>query len=110
MLINHINTVVGPYAGRMHFWNLVNEAIKVADKRADCLRKSPWLKFLGSDYIETAFHAAAEADPKALLIYNENDLEFSKLENEVKRAKVLSLLERLKSKGVPLYALERVIN
>jgi endo-1,4-beta-xylanase len=87
VLINHINTVVGPYAGRMHFWNLVNEAIKVADKRADCLRKSPWLKFLGSDYIEIAFHAAAEADSKALLIYNENDLGFSTLKNNSKEPK-----------------------
>lgn len=105
VLVNHINTVAGHYAGKMYSWNVVNEAIKVVDKRADGLRKSPWLKFLGSDYIETAFHAAAEADSKALLIYNENDLEFSTVKNELKRAKVLSLLERLKSKGVPLYAL-----
>lgn len=105
VLVKHIETVAGHYAGKMHSWDVVNEAIKVADKRSDGLRKSPWLKLLGPDYIEIAFRTAAEADPKALLVYNDHQLEYSKSENEVKRTKVLKLLERLKSKGVPLHAL-----
>jgi endo-1,4-beta-xylanase len=105
VMVKHIKTVAGHYAGKMHSWDVVNEAIRVADKRSDGLRKSPWLKLLGPDYIEIAFRTAAEADPKALLVYNDHQLEYSKFENEVKRTKVLELLERLKSKGVPLHAL-----
>lgn len=105
VLVKHIKTVAGHYAGKMHSWDVVNEAIRVADKRPDGLRKTPWLKLLGSDYIEIAFRTAAEADPKALLVYNDHQLEYSRPENEAKRNKVLRLLERLKSKGVPLHAL-----
>lgn len=105
VLVKHIKTVAGHYAGKMHSWDVVNEAIKVADKRSDGLRKSPWLKLLGPDYIEIAFRTAAAADPKALLVYNDHRLEYSKSENEAKRTKVLKLLEGLKSKGVPIHAL-----
>lgn len=105
MLINHIKTVAGHYAGKMHSWDVVNEAIEVADGRADGLRKTPWLKFLGPDYIEIAFRTAAQADPEALLVYNDYQLETDKSEHEVRRTKVLRLLERLKSNGVPVHAL-----
>lgn len=105
VLVKHIKTVAGHYAGKIHSWDVVNEAIRVADKRPDGLRKAPWLKLLGPDYIEIAFRTAAEADPKALLVYNDHQLEYSRPENEAKRTKVLRLLERLKSKGVPLHAL-----
>lgn len=105
VMVKHIKTVAGHYAGKIHSWDVVNEAIRVADKRSDGLRKSPWLKLLGSDYIEIAFRTAAETDPKALLVYNDHQLEYSRPENEAKRNKVLRLLERLKSKGVPLHAL-----
>lgn len=106
ILTDHIKTVAKHYAGKMHSWDVVNEAIEVADKRPDGLRKAPWLNLLGPDYIDIAFRAAAEADPKALLVYNENQLEhYNKPRNEAKRTQVLKLLERLKSKGVPVQAL-----
>lgn len=105
ILIDHIKTVAGHYAGRMHSWDVVNEAIHLPDGRADGLRKTPWLKFLGPNYIDIAFRAAAEADPKALLVYNDHQLEYDQPQNEAKRTKVLKLLERLKSRGVPVQAL-----
>ncbi len=105
ILINHIKTVAGHYAGKMHSWDVVNEAILPSDGRADGLRKTRWLKFLGPNYIDIAFHSAAEADPQALLVYNDHQLEYDKPQHEAKRTKVLKLLERLKSRGVPVQAL-----
>jgi endo-1,4-beta-xylanase len=87
----------------MHSWDVVNEVIQLSDGRPDGLRNSIWLDKIGPDYIELAFHVAANADPKALLIYNENHLEYDS--NAAKRTAVLKLLERLKSRDVPVQAL-----
>lgn len=103
-LEEHIKTVVKHYAGKIHSWDVVNEAINPSDGRSDGLRKTPWLKFLGSDYIELAFRLAAEADPQALLVYNDFGLDYDIPEDEAKRNAVLKLLERLKSKGTPIHA------
>ncbi len=105
ILRKHIKTVVKHYAGKIHSWDVVNEAIKVSDGRSDGLRSTPWLQFLGADYIEIAFRAAAAADPKALLVYNDYGLDYDTSEDEAKRTAVLKLLEGLKSKGVPIHAL-----
>ena len=75
MLLSHISTVVGHYAGQMHSWDVVNEAIRIEDGRADGLKVTPWLIYLGPEYIDLAFHAAHQADPKAMLVYNEDRLE-----------------------------------
>ncbi|MGK7924178.1 MAG: endo-1,4-beta-xylanase [Spirulina sp.] len=67
LLENHIKTVVGRYRGRIVAWDVVNEAI--ADDGT--LRDSFWLRTIGPEYIEIAFRQAREADPEALLIYND---------------------------------------
>lgn len=105
LLLEHIEKVAGHYAGKVHLWTVVNEAVEPNDGRADGLRKTPWLEFLGPDYIDMAFRAAAKADPNALLLYNDYGLEFNKPDHEARRTAVLKLLERLKSKGTPIYAL-----
>jgi endo-1,4-beta-xylanase len=105
ILIHHISTIVKRYAGRVHSWDVVNEVIELDHGRSDGLRVDPWLKFLGSDYIDLAFRIAAQADPKALLVYNENNLEYDTPQYDAKRTAVLKLLERLKSKGTPIHAL-----
>lgn len=105
ILLNHIVTVVKHYAGKIHSWDVVNEAISHKGGRSDGLRKSPWLQFLGPDYIDIAFRAAAEADPQALLVYNDFGLDYDTRKDEAKRTAVLRLLERLKSQGTPVHAL-----
>jgi endo-1,4-beta-xylanase len=106
LLQGYIKTVVGRYSGKMHSWDVVNEAIATWDSdRADCLRNSPWLKLLGPDYIEMAFRSAHEADPNALLVYNQNHVEYDDSNSDRTRAAVLGLLRRLKEKGVPVHAL-----
>ncbi len=103
-LVEHITTVTKRYAGQMHSWDVVNEAIEPNDGQSNALRKSPWLEFLGPDYIELAFRVASAVDPKTMLVYNENDLEYD-TPNQAKRTAVLKLLERLKARGTPIHAL-----
>lgn len=105
LLRTHIKTVMGHYAGKVHSWDVVNEALGWWDRRPDGLRNTPWLKFLGKDYIDLSFRLAAEADPNALLTYNEFGLDYNTPEDEAKRQAVLKLLRYLKSKGTPIHAL-----
>ncbi len=104
LLKAHIQQVAGRYAGRMHSWDVVNEAILTTDGRADGLRDSPWLQLVGADYIEVAFQTARAADPTALLTYNEYGIEGEDDASESKRLAVLVLLRRLKARHVPIDA------
>jgi endo-1,4-beta-xylanase len=64
----HIETVVGHYAGRVHTWDVVNEAM---DDFSGELRHSMWTP-QGSDLIiRRAFRWARRADRKATLCYND---------------------------------------
>jgi endo-1,4-beta-xylanase len=104
-LETHIKTVVGRYAGKMHSWDVVNEAINLDDGRDDGWRKTPWLELLGTDYIDYAFRLAHAADPQAMLVYNDFGMNYDTSEDEAKRTAVLKLLKTLKSKGTPIHAL-----
>lgn len=104
VLLKHLSTVVGHYAGKIHSWDVVNEAVLPQDGRSDGLRNTPWLRLLGPDYIDIAFRAAAEADPQALMTYNDFGLDYDRPKDEAKRKAVLRLLERLKSIGTPVHA------
>jgi endo-1,4-beta-xylanase len=105
-LLDHIQTVVSRHAGKIHSWDVVNEPIAVWDKRPDGLRSSsPWYKFLGPDYIDIAFRAAAEADPNALLVLNQNWVEQDRPECHATRRDVLRLIKRMKASGTPIHAL-----
>jgi endo-1,4-beta-xylanase len=105
ILGEHISTVAGHYAGRVHSWDVVNEAIEWESGRADGLRNSPWLHAIGPGYIELAFTTAAKADPHALLVWNEDWLEEDSPRGEHKRTFVLSWLRSLQAKRIPVHAL-----
>jgi endo-1,4-beta-xylanase len=106
IMTDHITTVMKRYAGRVHSWDVVNEAIVGAvSARADGLKESPWLTMLGTDYIEMAFRAAAAADPKAMLVYNDAYLDYDIKRDNRARTAVLTLLQFLKSRKVPVHAL-----
>lgn len=105
MLLDHIHTVVRHYAGKMHSWDVVNEAVQVEDGRPDGLKMTPWLHYLGPEYIEMAFRAAHEADPSVMLVYNQNLIESEGAFFEKRRRSTLALLAALKKKNVPVHAL-----
>lgn len=104
-LTDHIATVAGRYKGKIRSWDVVNEAIQTKDGRPDGLRKSPWFELLGPSYIDIAFRAARQADPAALLTYNDYGVEYDNDEDARKREFVLQLLRRMKADNVPLDAL-----
>jgi endo-1,4-beta-xylanase len=95
---DHIHTVVGRYKGKIKVWDVVNEAI--ADGGPNTLRNSPWLQIIGPDFIAKAFEYAHEADPKAILRYNDYGLE-----NPVKRQKLITLIKELQAQKVPVMAI-----
>ena len=86
---DHIRTVVGRYKGKIHGWDVVNEAID----EDGSLRKSPWQVGIGDDYIAKAFEFAREADPGAELYYNDFNLE-----KPAKRAGVIKLVRDLQAR------------
>lgn len=93
---NHITTVVSRYKGRIHGWDVVNEA--VLDDGS--LRKSKFMDIIGEDYIHLAFEFAHAADPQAELYYNDYSMS-----NPAKRQGVVRLVEDLLSKGARVDAI-----
>jgi endo-1,4-beta-xylanase len=93
---DHIHTVVGRYRGRIKIWDVVNEALQDDGK----LRKSPWEQIIGDDYIEKAFQYAHEADPDAVLRYNDYSLE-----NGPKQKGAIALIKKLQAEGIPVTAI-----
>ena len=86
---DHIRTVMGRYKGRIHGWDVVNEAID----EDGSMRKSPWQAGIGDDFVAKAFEFAHEADPDAELYYNDFNLE-----KPAKRAGVIKLVKDLQAR------------
>ncbi len=97
-LKDHITTVVGRYKGKIYAWDVVNEAI--SDKPSEFYRNSPWYKICGEEYIAKAFEYAHEADPDALLFYNDYNEMYP-----AKREKIFKLVSDLKAARVPIHGL-----
>ncbi len=91
----HIRTVVGHYRGRVHAWDVVNEA--VADGGGS-LRDTVFRQKLGDRYIADAFRLARETDPGALLFYNDYGGEGG----TAKADRIYMLLQELLLQGVPV--------
>lgn len=95
ILREHIMTVVGRYRGRIYAWDVVNEAIN----DDGTLRDTIWLRGIGPEYIELAFRWAHEADPQALLFYNDYGAEGLGVKSDA----VYNLVKNLLEKGVPIH-------
>lgn len=105
VMTNHVSTLVGRYAGKMYSWVVVNEAIKIGDGQPGGLRDTVWLRNIGPEYLDDAFHAAAKADPHAILLYNDGGFETDDPSESGHRKAVLDLLHGMVSRGVPIHAL-----
>lgn len=95
-LKTHITTVVTRYKGSIYAWDVVNEVI--SDKDDEYFRPSQLYQICGEEFVAKAFEYAHEADPNALLFYNDY--------NEIlpsKRAKIIKMVKTLQAKGVPIH-------
>lgn len=92
LLRQHITTTMHHFKGRVKAWDVVNEALE----NDDTFNRTIWYEHLGPGYVAHAFQYARQADPEALLFYNDFDLENgpSKLNG------TLRLLARLKAQGI----------
>lgn len=95
----HILAVAGRYRGRVRAWDVVNEAIRDDDHATEFLRDTPARKAIGDDYLALAYTFAREADPAALLVYNDYNNELPG-----KRTRTLKLLKDLEARGVKVDA------
>ncbi len=96
---HHIQAVVNRYKDVVYCWDVVNEAVAdspVYPGRPE-LRNSPMYQIAGEEFIYKAFEYAHEADPNALLYYNDyNDAE------PAKSQRIYNLVKRMKDAGVPI--------
>jgi endo-1,4-beta-xylanase len=92
----HIQAVVSRYRGKIASWDVVNE---VLDDGEPYLRPSSWLQIIGPEFIVKAFEWARAADPRAVLVYNDYNVELP-----AKRTKLMRLIHELREKGAPLGA------
>ncbi|WP_209330868.1 endo-1,4-beta-xylanase [Lunatimonas salinarum] len=93
---DHIYTVVGRYKGKVHGWDVVNEAI--LDDGS--WRNSKFYQILGEDFVKLAFQFAHEADPDAELYYNDYSMA-----NPGKREGVVRMVKRLQEQGIPIHGI-----
>ena len=103
----HIQTVMSYYTenfpGTVIAWDVVNEAIDPRngvdpqDWRAH-LRDTKWLRAIGPDYIAHAFRIAHEADPEAILYYNDYNCN-----DPFKSTIIAAMIQELRDEGVPIH-------
>ncbi len=101
ILREHIRQTLAHYRGKIFAWDVVNEAI---DENG-ALRSSLWydhpgigLAEKGTAYIEQAFRWAHEADPDALLFYNDGGEEVPNVKSDA----IYKMLQDFKQRKVPL--------
>jgi endo-1,4-beta-xylanase len=101
LLQEHITTMMKHYAGQVFAWDVVNEAMDENGR----FKNSPWynqpgigLSDKGSAYIEQAFRWAREADPQALLFYNEAEGEGLNRKSDA----IYAMVRDFKRRGVPI--------
>lgn len=106
LLETHIKTVVGHYRGKIFAWDVVNEALdeRVAGKlRSTIWYDQPGIGFArqGSAYLAQCFRWAHEADPDALLFYNEAEAD----EVNAKSNALYKILRGFIRDGVPIHGI-----
>lgn len=94
----HDREEVARYRGEVYAWDVVNEAID-----SDGSRKTILLEKLGEDYVADAFRVAHEADPNALLFYNDYSAEAAGGLQKAKSDRVHELVKKLVADGVAIH-------
>ena len=105
-LREHIHTVVNRYKDVVYCWDVVNEAMaddggfrgpRRGGEEPSPYRQSRHFKLCGDEFIAKAFQFAREADPNALLFYNDYSCV-----DEGKRERIYNMVKKMKDAGVPI--------
>jgi endo-1,4-beta-xylanase len=104
ILEKHIKTVVGHYRGKIFAWDVVNEAFD--ELHPGQLRSTIWGDQPGiglaskqeHSYIEQCFRWAHEADPQALLFYNEAEAEAMNPKSDA----IYAMVRDFRQRSVPI--------
>ena len=104
-LRTHIHAVVNRYKDVVYAWDVVNEAMADGDGRMNPwtrevpspYRQSRHFKLCGDEFIAKAFEFAREADPDALLFYNDYNAA-----DPAKRDRIYNMVKKMKDAGVPI--------
>jgi endo-1,4-beta-xylanase len=94
LLKNHIQEVVKHYRGQVAGWDVVNEAF-LDD---GTMRPSIWSKNI-PDYIAKSFQWAHEADPNAILFYND----YGQDGKPQKMEAILNMVKDLQARRMPIH-------
>lgn len=100
----HITTVMTHFKGKIHEWDIVNEAVardSAGMRLGTGTSSSFWSLRTDAvnhawDFVDSAYAYARLADPEAFLVYNDYDCEGMGKKSNL----VYSLVSRLKSKGL----------
>jgi GH35 family endo-1,4-beta-xylanase/enterochelin esterase-like enzyme len=108
-LREHIHTVVNRYKDIVYCWDVVNEAIEDNPRPSfvdgkfvpgNPYRESRHWKLCGDEFIAKAFEFAHEADPNALLFYNDyNECDPGK------RDRIYDMVKKMQEQGVPIHGI-----
>ena len=103
LLETHIKTVVGHYRGKIFAWDVANEAFD--EQALGRLRDTIWydrpgigLAGNGTAYLAQCFRWAHEADPQALLFYNEAEAETLGPKSDA----IYAMIQDFRRRGVPI--------
>ncbi|WP_291858081.1 endo-1,4-beta-xylanase [Marinilabilia sp.] len=91
----YILTYGSRYKGKVAGWDVVNEALLDS---TGTYRESIWYETMGEGYIARAFELAHQADPEAVLFYNDFNIE----RDTVKLHAMLRMVDKLKAQDVPI--------
>lgn len=101
LLQKHIAGAMQHYAGQVFAWDVVNEAFESDGHVKDSIwhnQPGIGLAYKGTAYVEQAFRWAHEADPHALLFYNEAEGEGMNRKSDA----VYAMVKDFKQRGVPI--------
>ena len=105
LLKKHITDVVTHFKGKIWQWDVVNEAVADSWATPDGVigYKGFWYTNLGAGFIADSFRWARAADPRALLFYNDYNIDaFGDHSAKDKAQFVYTMVKSLRAAGVPV--------
>lgn len=108
-LREHIHTIVNRYKDIVYAWDVVNEAMADGGnfpafgrfgREMSPYRNSKLFQLCGDEFIAKAFEYAREADPNAILFYNDYNAA-----DPAKRDRIYNMVKKMKDAGVPIDAI-----